>query len=78
MSVAKLQQRKKQNAVAKFKYVNNVLLVSSTLLLFFGPHGNLFLFDEVSYYIFSNRNNCCEFLTFYGVITQNIIQSSSL
>ena len=24
---------------------------------------------------FSTRNNCCEFLAFYGVITQSVIQS---
>ena len=36
-SAAKLQTYK-PNTVAKFKYINNTLLVSSTLLLFCGPH----------------------------------------
>ena len=38
---------------------------NSTLLLHFGTRA----------YVFSNRNNCCEFLAFYGVITQSVIQS---
>ena len=31
--------------------------------------------DKWSCYEFSTRNNCCEFLAFYGVIVQSVIQS---
>ena len=39
----------------------------STLLLHFGNRSYLFSPDERSCYIFSTRNNCCEFLASYGV-----------
>ena len=31
--------------------------------------------EERSCYVFSTLNSCCEFLAFYGVITQSVIQS---
>ena len=60
----------------------NFLLVNSshkdvavTLLLHFGSRAYLFSAEEGSCYVFSTRNNSCEFLAFYGVITQSVIQS---
>ena len=46
-----------------------------TLLLYFGIRAYMFSPDEVSCYIFSTQNNCCEFLASYGIIIQSIIQS---
>ena len=46
-----------------------------TLLFYFGTRAYLFSPDEGSCYIFSTRNNCCEFLASYGVISQSVIQS---
>ena len=46
-----------------------------TLLLYFGTCAYLFLPDEGSCYIFSTRNNCCEFLASSGVIIQSVTQS---
>ena len=45
------------------------------LLLLFGTRAYLFSPDESSCCIFSTRNNCCEFLAYYGFIVQGIIQS---
>ena len=45
------------------------------LLLHFGTRVYLFSPEEGSCYVFLTRNNCCEFLTFFGVITQSVIQS---
>ena len=46
-----------------------------TLLLLFGTRAYLFSPEEGSCYVFSTRNNCCEFLAFYGVVTQSVTQS---
>ena len=41
---------------------------SNALLILFGTRAHLFSPDEGSCFIFSIRNNCCEFFTSYGVI----------
>ena len=41
----------------------------------FGTHAYLFLPDKGLCYIFSTQNNCCEFLVYYGVFVQSVIQS---
>ena len=46
-----------------------------TLLLHFGTRAYPFSPDVGSYYIFSTRNNCCEFLASYDVIIQSVVQS---
>ena len=46
----------------------------TTLLLHFGTRAYLFSPDERSCYIFSTRNNSCEFLASYGVIFQSDIE----
>ena len=46
-----------------------------TFLLLFGTRAYLFSPDEGSWYIFSTRNNCCEFFASYGVIIQSVAQS---
>ena len=45
------------------------------MLLYFGTDAYLFSPDEGSCCVFSTRNNCCEFLAFYGVIFQSVIKS---
>ena len=45
------------------------------LLLHFGTRAFLFLPDEGSCYIFSTRNNCCQFLAPYCVNIQSVTQS---
>ena len=49
--------------------------VTATLLLHFGTRAYLFSPDEGSCYVFSTRNNYCEFLAFYGVTFQSVIKS---
>ena len=44
------------------------------MLLHFCTRAYLFSPDKGSCYIFSTRNNCCEFLASYGVILQSDIQ----
>ena len=46
-----------------------------TLLIHFGTCSYLFSPDKRSCYIFSTRNNCCEFLASYSVIIQSVTQS---
>ena len=48
--------------------------VTGTLLLLFGTRAYLFSPEEGLGYVFPTQNNCCEFLAFYGVITQSVIQ----
>ena len=48
--------------------------VINTLLLHFGTRAYLFSPEEGSCYVFSNRNNCCEFLASDGVIFQSVIK----
>ena len=45
------------------------------MLLHFRPRAYLFSPDEGSCYVFSNRNNCCEFLASSGVTFQSVIES---
>ena len=52
----------------------NVLLHFVMLLLHFSTCAYLFSPEKGSCSIFSTRNNCCEFLAFYGVFTQRVIQ----
>ena len=49
--------------------------VTATLQLHFGTRAYLFSPHEGSCYIFSTRNNCCEFLASYGVFIQSVTQS---
>ena len=42
------------------------------LLLFCGTYAYLSSTDEGSCYVFMTRNNCCEFLAYYGVNLQNV------
>ena len=44
------------------------------LLLHFGTRACLFSPDKGSCYVFSTRNNCCEFLASDGVIFQSVIK----
>ena len=44
------------------------------LLFYFGTHAYLFSPEEWSCYIFTTRNNCCQFLPSYGVIIQSVTQ----
>ena len=39
------------------------------------PGDYLFSPEEGSCYVFSIRNNCCEYLASYGAIIQSVIQS---
>ena len=48
-----------------------------TLLLHFGTCAYLFSPEEGSCYIFSTRNNCCEFLAYYGVIQSFAVEVTS-
>ena len=41
----------------------------------FSIRASLFMPDEGSCYVFSTRNNCCEFLAFHGVTFQSVIKS---
>ena len=45
------------------------------LLLYFGTRTYLFSPNEGSCYVFLTRNNCCQFLAFYGTVIQSAIQS---
>ena len=47
---------------------------SGTLLLHFGTRAYLFRCEEGPCYVFSTRNNCCEFLASDGVIFQSVIK----
>ena len=47
---------------------------TGTVLLYFGTHAYLFSSDKGSCYVFSTRNNCCEFLASNGVIIQSVTQ----
>ena len=57
------------------KFISCHCIWFCTLLLHFGTRAYLFSPEEGSCYVFSTRNNCCEFLAFYGVISQSVIQS---
>ena len=46
----------------------------NTLPLHFGTRAYLLSPDEVSCYVFSTQNDCCEFLASYGVIFQSVIK----
>ena len=50
---------------------------SNVRIFYFVTRAYLFSPDEGSWYIFSTRNNCCEFPASYGVIIQSVIQSFS-
>ena len=52
--------------------------LTRTLLLLFGTRAYLSSPNEGSCYIFSTRNNCCEFLVSHGVILQTDIQPHGL
>ena len=45
------------------------------LLLLFSTHAYLLSPDEGLCYVFSTRNNCCEFLALYGDTFQSVIKS---
>ena len=45
------------------------------IMHYFGTRAYLFSPEEGSCYVFSTRNNCCEFLASYGIIIQSVIQS---
>ena len=49
--------------------------ITATLLLYFGTRAYLLTPDEGSLYVFSTRNNCCEFLAFQGVTFQSVTES---
>ena len=66
--------RYKCGSVLYTELIMNRHSLFSTLLLLFGTHAYLLLPDEGSCYIFSIRNNCCEFLASYGVIFQSDFQ----
>ena len=49
--------------------------ITATYIAVIFRHSCLYVFtDEGSCYIFSTRNNSCEFLAFYGVILQSVIK----
>ena len=50
------------------KFISCHYISFHTLLLYFGSRAYLFSPEEGSCYVFTTRNNCCEFLAFYGVI----------
>ena len=50
----------------------------TVVLLVYGTRAYLFWPDEKACYVFSTRNNCCEFLVSHGVILQTDIQPHGL
>ena len=67
--------RRKQGSMSAEMLLLLLMLCRMPLLLHFGTRAYLFSPEEGSCYVFSTRNNCCELLAFYGVITQSVIQS---
>ena len=55
-------RRTKPKTVAKFKYINNTLLVSNTLLLFCGPHVTYFRLTKGHVTLFWLETNVANFL----------------
>ena len=65
-----------KNRIRSFNFDFHRIALTGTLLLYFGTRAYLFSSDEGSCYIFSARNNCCEFLASYGDTFQSAIKSS--
>ena len=55
--------------------MNTLQINIITFLLFWGTRDYLFSSDEESCYVFSTRNNCCEFLAPDGANFQSVRQS---